>query len=126
MREFTPEEKELIVNTPINKSCFDMNGFLNVDCFEDLEYGTQDLWVQTISCLERMRKSYLETKNEYYFTELVRLLPNSYKVVNLCGERKDVCKGKHQVPETPHFGRESKAVPCYKMYSCYSCELFKK
>lgn len=29
------------------------------------------------------RRKYLQTKNEHYFDILVRLLPNSYKVVKL-------------------------------------------
>ena len=32
---------------------------------------------------ENVRQKYLRTKDERYFTELVRLLPNSYKVVKL-------------------------------------------
>ena len=87
MREFTPEEKELIVNTPITIECFDLsterrsipilckNETVTISlglCYEDLIEG-----------LESLRIDYLGTRNEMYFEELVRLLPNSYKVVKL-------------------------------------------
>jgi hypothetical protein len=119
MREFTPEEKELILNTPITIDCFDIPK-------EDISCTT----LNYISQLEQRRKEMLTGYQprgiDTEFDILVRQLPSSYKVVNLCAERKDLCKGKHQVPETPHFARESRAVPCYTMYSCYSCALFKK
>ena len=87
MREFTPEEKELIINTPITEDCFGLpknrrnmtlvcrNGIACVSlalCYDDLIEG-----------LESLRTDYLGTRNEMYFEELVRLLPNSYKVVKL-------------------------------------------
>lgn len=87
MREFTKEEKELITNTPIIEECFGLpkerrniallcrNETVNISlalCYEDLIEG-----------LESLRVDYLGTRNEMYFEELVRLLPNSYKVVKL-------------------------------------------
>ena len=87
MRNFTPKEKELIANTEITEDCFGLpkerrnipiicrNGMVNISlalCYDDLIEG-----------LESLRKEYLCTRNKMYFEELVRLLPNSYKVVKL-------------------------------------------
>ena len=85
MRDFTPEEKELIINTQITFDCFDMTDF--VKHFENDIFGSEiymiDIWETQVSYLETLRKSYNKTKDERYFIELVRLLPNSYKVVKL-------------------------------------------
>lgn len=88
--KFTPEEKELIVNTPITVNCFEKPSF-NYDDFSEETLMNQDLigsdlWVwnhELIQHLERLRKEYLENKDERVFEMLVRLLPNSYKVVKL-------------------------------------------
>ena len=79
MREFTPEEKELIVNTPITIEAFEKS---NCDLWE-LYNHTYDLLHGFSMELDSLRQMYLETKDERYFTELVCLLPNSYKVVKL-------------------------------------------
>jgi hypothetical protein len=125
MREFTPEEKELIVNTEITPDCFEKwedykyeeikvkNFSYPSEKWKDctiLLYPTT-LYESIIRDCEVVRRKYLETKNEHYFDILVRMLPNSYKVVNLCVEKKDICKAKHMVPETPHYGKKSRAVP---------------
>lgn len=68
MRNFTPEEKELIVNTEITP-----------DCFEKWE----DYHFESMARDEAVRRKYLQTKNKHYFDILIRLLPNSYKVVKL-------------------------------------------
>ena len=79
MREFTSEEKELIVNTPLTPEAFEKS-----DCDLWMLYNhTYDLLYGFLMDLDRLRQMYLETKDERYFTELVRLLPNSYKVVKL-------------------------------------------
>jgi hypothetical protein len=85
MREFTIEERELITNTPITFDSFEM-----VDSFSDYDdLGLYELgalysdWEDLIKTLEELRLMYIKTKEELYFTELVRLLPNSYKVVKL-------------------------------------------
>lgn len=81
----TDKEKELIVNTPISLECFEI-----VDSFSDYgDAGFGDLesilgvWEKLTHTLETLRLRYIKTKNEYYFIELVRLLPNTYKVVKL-------------------------------------------
>lgn len=76
MRQFTPEEKELIVNTPINLSCFDIPT-TDISC-TTLNY---------VSALEQRRKSILTGYQPRGINAeidiLIRLLPNSYKVVKL-------------------------------------------
>lgn len=97
MRQFTPEEKELIVNTPITRECFDMSDFTKLQAVnENSSYVFDndcifDLLIDTLEALRRMYmyqylidlKTGNKKNNEKYFTELVRLLPNSYKVVKL-------------------------------------------
>lgn len=145
MRNFTPEEKELIVNTEITPDCFEK--------WEDYHYEEIELEhfphphiegqfctiaLYPTSCFESMardcevvRRKYLQTKNEHYFDILIRLLPNSYKVVNLCAEqeKKDLCKYKHEVSgkkvSVSSIGTTSDAFPCYEVYSCDKCDYFK-
>ena len=88
MRNFTPEEKELIINTPITIDCFDFEnqdryamklGFGNNPRF----YTIKKAWNQVFWICEDLRQIYNNTHDERYFIELVRFLPNSYKVVKL-------------------------------------------
>ena len=90
MREFTPEEKEKIINTPITKECFNLDEHQSFKFEEPSDkmhlvrcYDSDKIWKQFIAFLDLLRKIYLETKDERYFIELVCLLPNSYKVVKL-------------------------------------------
>ena len=90
MREFMPEEKELIVNTPIKVDCFEKPSFDYDDFYEealmnqDLIISDLQVWNhELIPHLEKLRRTYLESKDEHIFEMLVRLLPNSYKVVKL-------------------------------------------
>jgi hypothetical protein len=90
MREFTPEEKELIINTPINRDCFEKPSF-NYDDFSEENLMNQnligcELWTwnhELIPHLERLRKEYLEFEDERVFEMFISLLPSSYKVVKL-------------------------------------------
>lgn len=76
MREFTPEEKELIINTPITPDVFNIPK-ADISC-TTLNY---------ISQLEQRRKDMLTGYQprgiDTEFDILVRLLPYSYKVVKL-------------------------------------------
>lgn len=90
IRLFSPEEKELIVNTPITIECFVKPTFSYDDFSEEyLVYNdiiASELWVwnhELITHLDKLRKMYLEYKDERIFEMLIRLLPNSYKVVKL-------------------------------------------
>ena len=99
MKDFTPEEKELIINTKITIECFEKwNDYhyeqVRLEHFPhpSLKKGktcTAIFYPTTImeshiNCCEEVRTKYLETKDEHYFDILVHLLPSSYKVVKLC------------------------------------------
>ena len=97
MRDFTSEEKELIINTPIDiecfdetANCFDMSDFSNVEVRLSATgvnfYTSQSMWLTLVNWLESLRKAYKEEGHEFYFKELIRLLPNSYKVVKLTND----------------------------------------
>ena len=79
MRDFTPEERELIANTPITIECFDV---------EKIPYSaTKDEIDTAISVLENKRKSILRYRSkkmrEVQFNFLIALLPSSYNVVRI-------------------------------------------
>lgn len=76
MRDFTPEEKELIVNTPVTSDVFDLQKLKSKKSFSTF-----------LRFAESARKA---SKYEYdlglgdkYFRLFIALLPNSYKVVKL-------------------------------------------
>ena len=83
MREFTPEEKELIINTPITRDCLDID-------YEKLPLIEKELTDRICEHLESFREAVKcarknsRRRNET-FDLLCRLLPNSYKVINLTG-----------------------------------------
>ena len=89
MRNFTKEEKELIVNTPITIECFDMTDYKNLDDGKQTLMGNRingdAFWFIFINYLEHLRIQFYETKDEQFFIELVRILPNSYNVVKYKG-----------------------------------------
>lgn len=98
MREFTPEEKELISNTPITPECFEKWKDYHYEEIKVEKFPhpyekdkTCEIHLYPTSCFEGLirdceviRQKYLETKNEHYLDMLLYLLPNSYKVVKLC------------------------------------------
>ena len=95
MRDFTPEEKELIVNTHITMDCFDKwNDYsyeeVKLEHYSDTKYKNYIMLLYPTSLMESiirncevLRRKYVETKDEHYFDILIHLLPNSYKVVKL-------------------------------------------
>ena len=78
MREFTPEEKELIVNTPITLDLFSAS-FVD----KDFKRYCRSEWENLISVLERIRIMSRETENDEIIENFISMLPNSYKVVKL-------------------------------------------
>ena len=66
-------------NTPITKECFEMDDFIG-DCEHDSLPSSffKDCWDEIVIQLERLRKIYLESKNDHYLNELIRLLPQSW------------------------------------------------
>jgi len=80
MREFTSEEKELIVNTPIDISCFDVTRFAYSASKEELEEGFRYLEAKREAVLVCMTKEIRERN----FNKLVEELSKTpYKVVKL-------------------------------------------
>ena len=62
-----------LAGTPITIDCFEM------DDFEDLRlFDISTVWEILIFDLERLRKSYNETRDKRYWKELIRLLPESW------------------------------------------------
>ena len=66
-------------STPITKECFEMSDFIgdyNNDYLPSSFF--KDCWDEIITQLERLRKIYLESKDDHYLKELIRLLPQSW------------------------------------------------
>ena len=84
MRKFTPEEKELIVNTPINRDCFDncerMTGWVKDDRTIFIVDQPEDYYFRF---LDAIRLEYKSCGRKGMFEKLVSLLPSCYKVVKL-------------------------------------------
>lgn len=70
-------------STPITKECFEMGDF-NEDMmmYEQEPYNPDiymsEYWDMFINDLEHLRKKYNETKDQKYWKELIRLLPESW------------------------------------------------
>lgn len=89
----TDEEKRLIVNTPIDESCFEKWEDYHYEeiRLEHFEYPNEKwkkctlllypttIYESIIRDCEAIRQKYIKTKNEHYFDILVHLLPQSYK-----------------------------------------------
>lgn len=72
-----------LASTPITRDCFEMDDYdgslkmydrepYNIDDYVD------DMWDSIIDYCETLRKRYLETKDQRYWKELIRLLPESW------------------------------------------------
>ena len=80
MRDFTPEEKELIINTPITIECFDPTRFAYSVSKKDLE--------ESFTYLESKRKAVLvcmtkEIRERNFVTLVSALSKTPYEVVKL-------------------------------------------
>ena len=66
-------------STPITIECFEMDDFIG-NCEHDSLPPSffKDYWDEIIIQLERLRKIYLESKDDHYLKELIRLLPQSW------------------------------------------------
>ena len=82
MRDFTQEEKELIVNTPITKDCFDVEQPGSWVRGEDSIYVIDLTENSFFSFLEAIRREYTLTKVELYFEELVHFFPPHFFVAS--------------------------------------------
>ena len=87
MKRFNYKEIEKITSTPITRDLFDIETYHNIGVVYngkgEVILDSDTLWNKIIDCCELLRKMYVETKQRKYFDELVRLLPNSYNLVNL-------------------------------------------
>lgn len=93
----TDAEKKLITETPITFDCFEEweNYHYEEIVVNNFEHPLEKMKKCTVylyptACYESLiknceviRRKYLETKNEHYFNILIKMLPNSYKVVKL-------------------------------------------
>ena len=77
MRDFTPEEKELIINTPITIECFDVTKFAYSATKEEIDRSIELLEERRLK-VKRARKN-----KDYEFALFVNLLPDTYEVVKL-------------------------------------------
>lgn len=70
-------------STPITRKCFEMGDFdENMMMYENNPYNPDtymsEFWDMLINDLEYLRQKYNETKDQRYWKELVRLLPNGW------------------------------------------------
>lgn len=75
------------INKEITKQDFNMdnyNGSLKMYDREpyNIDEYVDDIWDTILNYCETMRKRYLETNDERYYKELLRILPISYKNFN--------------------------------------------
>lgn len=90
LHNFSAEEKEIIVNTPITLDRFQawdnykyeeviLEHFPKNNRTVTIKMYPTTCFESVIEYCEVLRRKYLETKNEHYFDMLVHLLPSSYK-----------------------------------------------
>lgn len=65
-----------LASTPITIECFEMGDFEDVK--DNEHWFVSGIWVEVITRLEKLRQTYLETKDKRYWKELIRLLPESW------------------------------------------------
>ena len=68
-----------LADTPITLDCFEMDDFVDFDLeSQDMVFPLKSTWESLLSDLEFCRQKYNETKDERYWKELIRLLPESW------------------------------------------------
>lgn len=65
-----------LASTPINQDCFELNDFNQNIYLNNIDFGLKV--VQFVESLELLRNKYLETKDQKYWKELVRWLPQGW------------------------------------------------
>ena len=65
-----------LASTPITMDCFEMGDFEDIK--DNEHWYVSGIWVEIINRLEKLRQTYLETKDKRYWKELIRLLPESW------------------------------------------------
>lgn len=77
MRDFTPEEKELILNTHISINTFELDSLRLGTPFED--------YVELLEASRiKLKMNRKHPRFDDVFKAFVGAIPNSYKVVKLC------------------------------------------
>lgn len=64
-----------LASTPITLDCFETD---DVEVLEELNYEVSCWWSELIDKLEKLQNKYNETKDNRYWKELIRLLPDSW------------------------------------------------
>ena len=72
-----------LASTPITKDCFEMDDYVgSLKVYDKEPYNiddyVDDIWDNIIDYCETLRKRYLETKDQKYWKELIRILPESW------------------------------------------------
>jgi len=70
-----------LVTKPITLDCFEMDDYddsVNIMMGDGFRVSISEKWESDINYLERLRKTYNETKNKKYWKELIRQLPESW------------------------------------------------
>lgn len=69
-------------STPIELNCFEMGDFNNLRVYNEEPYNydsfTIDIWNNIIDACETLRQRYNETKDQRYWKELIRILPQGW------------------------------------------------
>lgn len=121
------EEINLIASTPITMDCFEMDDFESVDYIRDsagfdVKLTTQNTWNGLIKDSEALRQKYNETKDKRYLKELIRLLPNSYKVIkNMTDEEKSIMEEwtvTQEEAEAEKYANEKHCKKCIDFAEC--------
>lgn len=79
-KNLSERELEKLINTPISLDSFDMEQFENLRCGFQYMKVVREYWLDIISICEDLRQKYLASGDEAYLSELLRVLPNSYKL----------------------------------------------
>ena len=107
-----------LATTPITRDCF---SFENTDSFSPL---ITDLFDDLIQDLEKIRKSYLETKDIRYWRALIQLLPSSWNQTRTWTSDYAVLRNirhsrkSHKLSEWPDFCRKIEQLPYAKELIC--------
>jgi len=71
-----------LASKPITKQCFELDDYKNIQVYEREPYNPDtfmdDIWEQLIEVCETLRLWYVQTKDERYWKELIRILPEGW------------------------------------------------
>ena len=67
-----------LASTPITIDCFEMDDYVNLKLFNDEPSTLNSIWNDLLDTCEILRRKYNETKDQRYWKELIRILPESW------------------------------------------------